>query len=583
MIGSVRGCCCCCCCCWNATSSGRSSNNLETTTLTRTNNAAAAAPTNAWCWYCSYSSGRSSSRHWLLLIGFLLLACYAMTFDVSVIQERGILPDHVTNLINRTNKLLRTTRPTNSSSSSSIRFSSNPSSPGDDRNQHSSRPAQQSSAPFRLPPALVDTAQAHARVVDRGGLDIARLDHFDSGRWIRSNDVNVFEHEKEDQYAAFAANTKEEEYWGYHDAYDPLLGIVSHVVTDMKPNCNVFYEQHWPNDDPVPGDMMDTIQYLASGYYRDTYMYSHYPATSSADTDHHAATTTSRLEQVVIKRQKFALPLSRQRQLKVRNEALAMELLTSSPRITRAYGHCAFSLMVETAMQGIARTIVPYYKDFQNYPGVLPQKNLDYHPEVLAYNNLTATEKLDYALALTESMADIHGLPTGPLVLMDVSLDQWLVTADGRVVLNDFDNSIFLRWLVTEQSYAPVWTAPVGVYKSPEEAVTDSSTVPLLETTDLWKMGAVLYTILTGLQPYYNELHEERLDVMNDMLKAGTPPYVDPRYASHSFIEGRLVDIMMQCFRLDPNDRVDIFQVVQWLRETERLSLAEFDHDGDRS
>jgi Protein kinase domain len=523
-----------------------------------------------------------------------------MTFDVSVIQERGILPDHVTNLINRT-KLLRT-RPTNSSSGSAtnrlppLQGDTNNNNNNNNNNKQPSSPARKKSnrAPFHLPPPLVDdaaTAPAQARVVvvaDHGGLDIAPLDNFATGRSIGSDDASRYEQEKEEQYVAFANEAKEEEYWGYHDSYDPLLGIVSHTVTDMKPNCNVFYEQHWPNDDTVPGEMMDTIQYLASGFYRDTYQYSHYPpatttsssSSSSADHPHANDATTSRLEQVVIKRQKFTLPLSRQRHLKVRNEALAMELLTSSPRITRAYGHCAFSLMVEVAMQGIARTIVPYYKDFQNYPGVLPQKNLNYHPEVLALNNLTALEKLDYALALTESMADIHGLPTGPLVLMDVSLDQWLVTADGRIVLNDFDNSIFLRWLVDEQAYAPVWTAPVGVYKSPEE-ITDT-TVPLLETTDLWKMGAVLYTILTGLQPYYNELHEEQLDLMDDMLKAGTPPFVDPRYATHSFIEGRLVEIMMQCFRLDPNDRVDIFQVVHWLRETERLSLAESDHDGNR-
>jgi Protein tyrosine and serine/threonine kinase len=509
-----------------------------------------------------------------------------MTFDISVINERGILPDHVTNLINRT-KLLRTTtqqRPMSNTSSvvsSSSSSTTHPPSQDSNNNPHSSPTHKSSSVPFRLPPALsLDDAAAAAQarlavVADHGGLDLTRLDNFDSGRSIRTDDANVYEHEKQEQYAALAANAKEEEYWGYHDSYDPLLGIVSHTVTDMRPNCNVFYEQHWPNDDVVSGDLMDTIQYLASGFYRDTYQYSHYPYSSAAvdQTD----STSTRLEQVVIKRQRFTLPLSRQRQLKVRNEALAMEVLTSSPRTTRAYGHCAFSLMVEPAMQGIARTIVPYYNDFQNYPGVLPQQILNDHPELLSLNNLTALEKLDYALALTESMADIHGLPTGPLVLMDVSLDQWLVTADGRVVLNDFDNSIFLRWLVTEESYAPVWTAPVGMYQSPEEVAANGSggTVPLLETTDVWKMGAVLYTILTGLQPYYNELHEERLDVMNDMIMAGTPPYVDPRYASHSFIEGRLVEIMMQCFRRDPHDRVDIFQVVHWLRETERLSLAE--------
>ena len=77
-------------------------------------------------------------------------------------------------------------------------------------------------------------------------------------------------------------------------------------------------------------------------------------------------------------------------------------------------------------------------------------------------------------------------------------------------------------------------------------------------------MGNIVFTLLTGLLPYY---HESDHSVIQTMAKLG-PPYIDPRYETRSFGEGRLVEIMRKCHKINPSERVDIFEVVRHLRET---------------
>jgi len=60
-------------------------------------------------------------------------------------------------------------------------------------------------------------------------------------------------------------------------------------------------------------------------------------------------------------------------------------------------------------------------------------------------------------------------------------------------------------------------------------------------------------------------------DEIQEEKKKNGPPYIDPRYKSRSFIEGRLVEIMNQCHKVNPQERADIFEVVRYLRETREL------------
>jgi serine/threonine protein kinase len=259
--------------------------------------------------------------------------------------------------------------------------------------------------------------------------------------------------------------------------------------------------------------------------------------------------------------------MDRNRMQKIRNEAIIMEQLTNSPHISDTYGHCAFSLLVEMAPVNIADTIQPQIMPDQHHPGKIDQKKLDEYPDVHPINNLTAVEKLDLAIGMLSGLADIHGMATGPVVMGDVAPNQWLQTASGRIILNDFDNSRLASWNVTGQQYCKDWSYHVGGYKAPEEVDGGN----LDESTDKWKAGAILFALLTGLDPYYDEGHREDDKMIDNNLRNGVAPHIDPRYATRSFIEGRMVEIMNKCFQFKPQDRADVFEVLEHLRETKRL------------
>jgi hypothetical protein len=69
---------------------------------------------------------------------------------------------------------------------------------------------------------------------------------------------------------------------------------------------------------------------------------------------------------------------------------------------------------------------------------------------------------------------------------------------------------------------------------------------------------------LTGLWVFYENQDDQ---VVHKKVAGGEQPFVDPHLAQRSVIEGRLVDIMEQCWETDPLKRIDIFQVVQLLRQ----------------
>lgn len=88
------------------------------------------------------------------------------------------------------------------------------------------------------------------------------------------------------------------------------------------------------------------------------------------------------------------------------------------------------------------------------------------------------------------------------------------------------------------------------------------------ERVDLYPMGNLIHSLLTGLWPWYH------LNDLRDIQKAamvGKRPKLDPRFRKQSMIERRLAEIMDQCHALKPEDRVDIFEVVRHLRETKRM------------
>jgi hypothetical protein len=81
-------------------------------------------------------------------------------------------------------------------------------------------------------------------------------------------------------------------------------------------------------------------------------------------------------------------------------------------------------------------------------------------------------------------------------------------------------------------------------------------------------MGNNIYTLLTGLWPYYYPHHSYSYAIRR--VKDGVFPHFDPRFSKLGFIENKLVEIMVRTWARDPADRPDIFEVVRYLRQVKQ-------------
>ena len=377
---------------------------------------------------------------------------------------------------------------------------------------------------------------------------------------------------REDLFLAYADDHSEEGMWLYADAYQHPVKACNwpQQVYEPRPNCNDFHEislkkelllgakndvggggRKEMEEESTPSS---SAKFLGHGYYRDAWLVPDHPV------------------DFVVKQTRFKHHQNRNRVQKVQTEAIILDMLTHSPLVSDIYGHCAFSVAVQAGAYDMESSVLPLHPEYQQKrPGHLSQEQLDQLSvdDAVSLNNFTVEEKLDIVLQMTESLAEAHGLPTGPVVSGDVSVDQWLRSSDDdddemHLLLNDFDNAVFLSYNQTAQQYCKYESGSVGGFKTPEEHHRSH----LDESVDMWKVGSLIFTVLTGLKPYYASPDEETTWAL---LDAGTPPYLDPRYATRSLIEGRLVEIMRRCHVRNPAERATIFEVVAHLRETKRL------------
>jgi len=88
--------------------------------------------------------------------------------------------------------------------------------------------------------------------------------------------------------------------------------------------------------------------------------------------------------------------------------------------------------------------------------------------------------------------------------------------------------------------------------------------MPLDEKIDIWSLGCNMYSILTGLPPFY-DLKGTR-DVKK-AVQAGEKAFIDPRYRTRSYAEGKIASAIDLCWKYDPDERIDIGSLVKMLRE----------------
>lgn len=300
----------------------------------------------------------------------------------------------------------------------------------------------------------------------------------------------------------------------------------------IHPTCNVMHE----------GVHFERSHFLGAGYYRSSWLIGP--------------------QHVVLK----SLNLNERRHFdsyamaQTSTEAIILESTWAASSTIDMYCFCATSVMVQRGTR-IANKFMPTKTKYMRQSELAKLQTDDVHP----MNNLTAPEKLAASLQMAQSLAELHGNRLGVFVNNDIQFNQWLLDKDGRLRLNDFNMAHILGYHPQRHEYCPFRHSISLLFRAPESM---QSGMDADESSDVWALGQIFYSMLTGLMPFY---HLEEKYGWKGMEKAGTlgrHPYIDKRYRTRSYIEGRLVTIMTDIWRVDPKDRLSIFEVVEFLEET---------------
>uniref|UniRef100_A0A7S3PTU5 Protein kinase domain-containing protein n=1 Tax=Chaetoceros debilis TaxID=122233 RepID=A0A7S3PTU5_9STRA len=356
----------------------------------------------------------------------------------------------------------------------------------------------------------------------------------------------------------FDAHDGWEEYYAFDDEYVRNIPFEEGRQTEAQnkcrynewhrlyyPNCNTFHEIEIIKGDSDSDGINDGNKpnmKLGSGAYREVYLLH-----ERYDTE------------MVVKIQKYHNnPFKLDRYEFIRMDALIMERLTASPRIVDMYGHCATSIFSE-------------YLPIEAEKLIIPHSGLGQHlhdeEEVKPQNKLNPSHQLKLALEMAESIADLHGFQDGVLVHDDIQLCQFLVTSEGKLKLNDFNRAeamLFDERPGEMGGYCKYQNGKGGgEYRAPEE-YRDGF---LNEKIDVYSFGYNIYGMLTGLFVFYQypDIHQKDLE---KKILDGEKPYLDPRYKGRDWIQDRLILIMERCWEFEPDERVDIFEIVSFLRHT---------------
>jgi len=304
------------------------------------------------------------------------------------------------------------------------------------------------------------------------------------------------------------------------------------------PNCNQIHEIEVLNG-------LNGNKFLGHGYYRDVVQI--HP-TSPTDPP------------LVYKLNRYEAPFKLDRYEFIRMDALIMERLTASPRIPDINGHCGTTMLTEFLNKEIEPLMVPGSGACSTQK--CRDKWLPAEGDVLSKNMFTPTEKVEMALAMAEALADLHGFRDGVMVHDDVMPSQFLYAENGKIKLNDFNRGEAMLFDEQDGTYCRYENGKGGGdFRSPEEFKDGL----LNEKIDVYSMGNMMYGLLTGLNVFYDVEKDKEIQ---KRVKNGKTPYIDSRWRTRSFAEGKLVDIMERCWVYKQDDRADIFEIVRHLRET---------------
>jgi serine/threonine protein kinase len=241
-----------------------------------------------------------------------------------------------------------------------------------------------------------------------------------------------------------------------------------------------------------------------------------------------------------------------------RRDSLVMERLTASPYIVDIYGHCGTTMLTEYIEQTLKDIIFPDSR--WKIPHQQQEKSLD-PISVSGYHASNATRstpegRVQLSLAMMRGLSDLHGYPDGPIIHTDITAKQFLVTADGRVKLNDFNRCRFVAngQLRVGKNSTIMVPCPFHIADAPgkSRAPEEYNYEELNEKLDVYSAGNILYQILTGTDP-----HEELTGLeAQQYVKDGYAPLIEDEIKQNSYLDSGLANLTEKAFAFRPHDRI---------------------------
>lgn len=224
-----------------------------------------------------------------------------------------------------------------------------------------------------------------------------------------------------------------------------------------------------------------------------------------------------------------------------RRDALAMERASASPNVVSIYGYCSNTVLTEYLDNDLDKII--YHGDhLESFP-----------------TRTTPAGRLRLALDVARGAQAIHEVPGGPIIHADIQAKQFLVGADGRVKLNDFNRCRFIPNRNGTICPVTIPTAP-GAYRSPEEYEHE----PLTTKADIYSVAHVLYGILTGREPW----SYMQKSMVKTLIRSNKKPQIPSEYLIPNTTDAALATLVQMAYERDPDNRISARELV---RQLERL------------
>lgn len=312
-------------------------------------------------------------------------------------------------------------------------------------------------------------------------------------------------------------------------------------MTKVYPVCNMLHELDM-TDIVLPKnvalsrgatDDMEKFRFVASGGYRDVYMFR----------DHN-------WDKLALKTLKTTRDFEERHYDRHRRDAIAADRLASVPTSVDIYGYCGQSAVYEFAEGGNLRDAINKH--------IIRVKD---NPNV----GWNSTKKLQVAYMVASSIADLHNVDKegrASIVHTDISNDQFIsIKGDGYFQLNDFNRARFLKRNIDDKSSnCPFFVkSNKGKFRSPEEYLYLGET----EAVDTYSMGNIFFVLLTGTYPFPNLTKKE----VKKAVGNGERPSFSERLLNNPDVnEQALIDAARMCWVHDPRERASAREVQLFLQ-----------------